>query len=257
MDLLFDGQGLYAKSPIAATLLPMLMAQSGTPLTGDLSGWIKLGTKDEFAALAGSLGGALPIPSPAADPANELASLDPAWLKQKLDEAGDHDDVRRHRAAQRRQRGRSRRLPSTRRSSPPVSCAKEVPADRLKWFTNVANDGTMSADLWIDKIETSASRSSTSTSPTRPYQKADVTVLVGHAQRERVRDPGRRHRGATRTAPPAAGPAPRRGPPRWAADRSLSSPTETTTGPGHTARGSLNSCFSLVSGLQPTGPPPP
>src|SRR4029078_7541783 len=38
IDVLFDGESLYAKSPIAATLLPMLMAQTGTPLTGDLTG---------------------------------------------------------------------------------------------------------------------------------------------------------------------------------------------------------------------------
>ena len=101
LDAIFDGQGLYVKSPIASKVLPLLMLQSGQMPAGDLSGWLKLGTAQEFEGLLGGLGA---MPSGSAGPVDELKNLDPAQLKQKLEEAGRGRHVRRARAAQRGRR---------------------------------------------------------------------------------------------------------------------------------------------------------
>jgi hypothetical protein len=58
VDLLYDGQALYAKSPLAPALVTVLFASSGgIAPTGDLTGWLKLATAADFASLA-ALGGA-------------------------------------------------------------------------------------------------------------------------------------------------------------------------------------------------------
>jgi hypothetical protein len=176
VDVLFDGQGLYAKSPVAATLLPMLMAQTGTPLTGDLSGWIKLGTKDEFAALAGSLGGALPIPSASANPAGDLSALDAAALKQKLDQAGVTLTV-----VGTEQRNGVNATHLTINVDPAKFAAsdfaKEIPTDQLKSFTDVADAGTLSADVWVDSSNKRLSELDLHVAD-KSGEKGEFTVLV-------------------------------------------------------------------------------
>lgn len=81
LDVVFDGQAVYAKGDVLKTVLTMLLTQAGlTP--GDLSGWLRLGTKDEFQALAGQIApSALPSMAPA-------ASHDAASIKKALDEVG-------------------------------------------------------------------------------------------------------------------------------------------------------------------------
>src|SRR3954454_19319598 len=45
-DVLWDGQALYAKSPILGTVLQLFGAQGGVTIpSGDLTGWLKLLTK--------------------------------------------------------------------------------------------------------------------------------------------------------------------------------------------------------------------
>jgi hypothetical protein len=67
IDVLYDGQALYAKSPLAPALLQLVYASSGGTPSGDLTGWLKLGTAADFAALA-ALGGGLPTASAAPMP---------------------------------------------------------------------------------------------------------------------------------------------------------------------------------------------
>jgi len=76
-ELLYDGAAYYAKSPLLPIYLQGILAGSGNPIVGDLTGWVRLGTAEEFAQVAGSgilqsifgarLGGgpgvALPLPS--------------------------------------------------------------------------------------------------------------------------------------------------------------------------------------------------
>jgi hypothetical protein len=76
VQVLFDGTAYYAKSP----LLPLMLQGglgSGAPINGDLTGWVKLGTAADLAAVAdqgmlpglfgfgaiGGAAGALPLPS--------------------------------------------------------------------------------------------------------------------------------------------------------------------------------------------------
>ena len=64
------------------------MAQDGTPLTGDPDRLIKLGTKDEFRGPGGLPARWRYRPRRPRPTRPQTASLDPATLKQKLDEAG-------------------------------------------------------------------------------------------------------------------------------------------------------------------------
>ena len=177
VDVVFDGQGLYAKSPVAATLLPMLMAQTGTPISGDLTGWIKLGTKEEFTALFGALGGSLPIPSASQNPADELSALDAAALKQKLDESG---ITLTFVGTEQRNGVTANHLtlavdPAKFASS---DLAKDVPADQLSSFTTAAGEVSLSGDLWLDQASGRPAELDLHIADTKTSDKADVTVLV-------------------------------------------------------------------------------
>jgi hypothetical protein len=86
LDVLFDGEALYLKSPLAASLLPMLLIQSGQPIPGDLTGWIKLGTAEELGGLAQGLGGMV---MPSAEPSlSPLAGATPEEIARQLADAG-------------------------------------------------------------------------------------------------------------------------------------------------------------------------
>jgi hypothetical protein len=84
VDVLYDGQALYAKSPIGPALIQLLYASSGGAPTGDLTGWLKLGTAADFASLAALGGGTLPTGSAA--PMSTFA--DANALKTALTNAG-------------------------------------------------------------------------------------------------------------------------------------------------------------------------
>jgi hypothetical protein len=83
LDILYDGQALYAKSPIAPALLQLLYASSGGAPSGDLTSWLKLGTAADFASLA-ALGGVTPTSSAAPMPTFADANA----MKTKLTDAG-------------------------------------------------------------------------------------------------------------------------------------------------------------------------
>jgi hypothetical protein len=146
LDVLFDGQAVYAKSPLAATFLPMLLAQSGQPVPGDLTGWIKLGTAEELGGMLGALGaGASAQPSMPA-----MASFTPEQLKQELEKAGitvtfvgteqrngvDADHV-------------SLTVDPTKLESSDI--AKQLPGGQLGQLKALAGQGTLSGDLWFDR----------------------------------------------------------------------------------------------------------
>jgi hypothetical protein len=81
VDVLYDGQALYAKGQVVTTLLTLLLAQTGQT-AGDLSGWIQLATKADLAALAGQVAPSA-LPSFAAPSAHT-----PDSIKQALSDAG-------------------------------------------------------------------------------------------------------------------------------------------------------------------------
>lgn len=79
-DVVYDGTALYAKSAVLKPLIQFVLGSSGKVPAGDLTGWLKLGTKEELAAFA-AMGRAGVSPSVAPVP-------DAAGLKAALEEAG-------------------------------------------------------------------------------------------------------------------------------------------------------------------------
>ncbi|HET7181239.1 MAG TPA: hypothetical protein VFI15_03310 [Candidatus Limnocylindrales bacterium] len=77
VEALFDGTAYYAKSPLLPLYLQGALANVGSPIDGDLTGWVKLGTAEDLQQLGsggmfplgfGNPGEniALPLPSPGA-----------------------------------------------------------------------------------------------------------------------------------------------------------------------------------------------
>ena len=83
LDVVYDGTALYGRSPIFATLLTMVLQPSGDLPSGDLTGWLRLGTKEDFAGLAGNAGGSGDVPSFSVPPLGDASSL-----KTTLEDAG-------------------------------------------------------------------------------------------------------------------------------------------------------------------------
>jgi hypothetical protein len=149
LDVLYDGQAVYAKSPLAATLLPLLMAQSGQTISGDLTGWLRLGTADDFAALGGTLG-VLPGASPGASAVPEaLPSLDPQQLQADLAASGvtltyagteSHNGVDADHLTM--------TIDGQKLASGPL--ASDMPSIGSSQLQDLANAGTLTADAWFD-----------------------------------------------------------------------------------------------------------
>lgn len=78
-DALYDGQAVYAKSPLIKVLIQTLMAGGGSMPSGDLGGWLKLATSADLKALAAGVESAAP---------SAAASLDTAGVKKDLADAG-------------------------------------------------------------------------------------------------------------------------------------------------------------------------
>jgi hypothetical protein len=143
IDALFDGQGLYVKSPLAATVLPLLAMQGVQVPTGDLTGWLKLGTAEELGGFMGAIGDA----EATADP-GQLKDLSPEDLKKELENAGVTVTVV----------GREQRngvdsdhllLNVDLKKLEASDLGKQVPSDQLGALGAAAN-GTLSADVWLD-----------------------------------------------------------------------------------------------------------
>jgi hypothetical protein len=143
IDALFDGQGLYVKSPLAATVLPLLAMQGVQVPTGDLTGWLKLGTAEELGGFMGAIGDA----EASADP-GQLKDLSPEDLKKELENAGVTVTVV----------GREQRngvdsehllLNVDLKKLEASDLGKQVPSDQLGALGAAAN-GTLSADVWLE-----------------------------------------------------------------------------------------------------------
>jgi hypothetical protein len=148
LDVLFDGDALYLKSPLAANLLPMLLAQSGQPVPGDLTGWIKLGTAEELAGLAQGLGGMV---APSAEASlSPFASATPEEIAQQLADAGitvtyvgteprngvDSDHLA---------------IAVDLEKLAASDFAQGVPGGDVGQLEDLADAGTLSADAWFDR----------------------------------------------------------------------------------------------------------
>ena len=172
IDALFDGQGVYVKSPLAATLLTFLAMQGMQLPSGDLSGWLKLGTAEELSGITGMLG---EMPEASGNPANELKDLDPAELKQKLEDAGVTVTVV----------GREQRngvdsdhllLNVDLKKLEASGLADQLPTDQVPGLGEAAATGTLSADVWLDA--STGRPNEIAIHAADGTDKADITILV-------------------------------------------------------------------------------
>ncbi|TAK02441.1 MAG: hypothetical protein EPO36_02110 [Chloroflexota bacterium] len=97
LDVVFDGEALYARSPLVGSLLEALLAETGGLPDGDLGGWLRFGTEAELSGLMEALGGTAALPSssfPPAGNAGELkSSLEGAGITLKNEGREDHNGV--------------------------------------------------------------------------------------------------------------------------------------------------------------------
>jgi hypothetical protein len=170
LDVIWDGEALYAKSPLG-NMLAALMIQAGEIPTGDMTGWLKLMTKAEFEsliALAG--GGAIPDPDEIPIP----SAADAATMKSQLDEMGitlTHAGTA------------TRNGVEVDKVSAAVDLAKLAQSDAFDSLGSSGSidldpeDGTLSFDLYFDRgnsrlvgIDVHAA------SKSDPTEKADITI---------------------------------------------------------------------------------
>jgi len=83
LDVLWNGDALYAKAPALKNAMTLMLMQAGQTVSGDLGGWMRLATKQEFEALAGLAGGGV---TPSMAPMASAASA--ADLKARAEAAG-------------------------------------------------------------------------------------------------------------------------------------------------------------------------
>jgi hypothetical protein len=81
-DLLYAADALYVRGAFLKPILKSVLGPVGKLPAGDLTGWLKLGTKEELAALSALERGAAGVPSASPSP------LDAGALRASLDEVG-------------------------------------------------------------------------------------------------------------------------------------------------------------------------
>ncbi len=148
LDILFDGDGLYAKSPALGAALAALLAQMGNLPDGDMTGWLRLGTMSDFEAIGETLGG---IALPSALPSLPVpTSVDTATFKKNLEDAG---IVLSFVGTEQRNGVDSNHVKATvdvekLSKSPGFAGLSQT---ELGPFTAMAADMSVAADLWFDK----------------------------------------------------------------------------------------------------------
>ncbi len=86
IDVIYDGDALYAKSPTLGNLLAAMMIQSGEIPAGDMSGWLKLLSKADLESLGSFGDGLSPVPVP--DELPFPSAADAATIKSTLEDMG-------------------------------------------------------------------------------------------------------------------------------------------------------------------------
>lgn len=171
LDVVYDGQALYANGPVLTTLLTMLMTQAGmTP--GTLSGWLRIGTKDEFQALAAQLA---PSAMPSIGP---VPSHDAASIKNALGSVG---ITLTYVGAEKRAGADTAHLAVavdvTKLTSSPA--LNGVAASQIETFKTALQQLGISADAWIDSSSYRLVEVDLHVTPKEGSSgKVDVTILV-------------------------------------------------------------------------------
>jgi hypothetical protein len=172
LDAIYDGEALYAKSPLG-NLLAALMIQAGEIPSGDMTGWLRLFSAEDVESLGSLFGGGLtPIPVP--DDLPFASAADVATLKATLEGMGialTHAGTESHNGV------------DADKVAVAIDLAKLAASE---YFTDLGSngmvdldpaDGTLSVDLWFDRgngrligIDIHAA------STADPTEKADITI---------------------------------------------------------------------------------
>jgi hypothetical protein len=145
LDVLFDGQALYGRSPLFATVLTMLLGSSGDLPSGDLTGWLRFGTKDDLTSLGSMVGGpsAMPsfaVPSPG-DAASMKSTLEAEGITFTYVATEKHDGVDAYHL--------TAAVDTTKLlSSPTLDSISQTQRDQA---TTALKDVTISGDVWVEK----------------------------------------------------------------------------------------------------------
>ncbi len=173
-DLVYDGKALYGRSPIFATLLTMLLQPSGDLPSGDLTGWLQLGTAADFAGIAGTATGSGDLPSfaiPSAGDAPALkTALENAGISLKLEGTEQHNGADAYHVTI--AIDSSKLLAS--------SAFDSIDSTQKDQVSTALKAATLSGDVWVDKasnrlVEFDGHAVSTADST----QSADLTVKIG------------------------------------------------------------------------------
>jgi hypothetical protein len=156
-EVLFDGSHVYAKSSMLQGLLQQVPPGLASPIEGDLTGWLRLGSADDLQSVAGAgnpLGlllfgaglpalGALPLPAPG----------DPGSLRQFIEDFG---VVTEYKGAEQRN-GREahhvaagldfEKLARSQRFATLVNLGR----DQLQGVADTARQVAVGSDIWFDK----------------------------------------------------------------------------------------------------------
>jgi len=93
-DVIYAGDALYARSGVLKPMLRLILGPTGKVPAGDLTGWLKLGTTDELAALSAlsQKGGGMPSVAPGSTGTSK-ASLEAAGVTLTTAPAEKHNGV--------------------------------------------------------------------------------------------------------------------------------------------------------------------
>ncbi|MBI3750784.1 MAG: hypothetical protein HY263_03880 [Chloroflexi bacterium] len=178
-DLLYDGNGIYLNSPVAAKVLSILMTQFDQTPPANLGGWLRLGTAAEFAALAGQLG-AMPSIAPAA---TAPTITDGASLKSQLEPNGISltyvETVTRNGASANHV---SVAFDWAKLATNPAF--KSVSAAQAAQLAMLEGQADVSVDLWLDAstsklLEIGATVAQKSGTASGTPEKVEIVVLIG------------------------------------------------------------------------------
>ena len=178
LDVLYDGEALYANSPVLAAGLTTLMTEFGQTPQGPLAGWLKLGTKTEFEALAAGLGagaGASMAPLPSVtDAAGLKTQLEGLGITLAYAGAETRNGVDSHHLTVALDLARLAQNPAF----------GNLNGTQLAQLGAMAGAVTISADWWLDKasgrtVEVDVHVAPTGSIPSSEPSRVDVTVLFG------------------------------------------------------------------------------
>lgn len=177
-DLLWDGNGVYLNSPVAAKVLGLLMTQMGQTPPANLAGWLRLGTAAELAALAAQL----PMPT-LAPAASEPAVTDGASLKNRLEPYGISltyvETVTRNGVSANHV---TMSIDWTKLAANPA--VKSLSSTQLEQLTTLKDKADLGIDLWLDAsssklVEIDAHVNEKAGAASGTPDQVEIVVLIG------------------------------------------------------------------------------